>query len=115
LYRELFPEVTRRTITNWRNGGSMPEGAIEGLASLLQARGEALLEGARRLREETPRDRRKGNGGRVPHRKRAERLAREAAGRETALARPSLSVGEAVERRPSLREWMEQTLGRPLD
>jgi hypothetical protein len=38
----------------------MPDWAIEAVSGLLETRAEAMLEAARRLREETVRDRRKG-------------------------------------------------------
>jgi hypothetical protein len=115
LYRELFPEVTRDTITNWRRGGSMPDWAVERLASWLQARAEAMLMGASRLREEAPRDRRKGNGGRVPHRLRAERLAREAKERNRALNEPIAASNEPVRKVEDCRSFVERMLGRELE
>jgi hypothetical protein len=114
-YRELFGgRVTRRTITNWRNGRAMPEWAIQAASGWLETRAQAMLEAARRLREETPRDRRKGNGGRVPHRKRAERLAREAAERQLNAPIPA-SNSPPVRGKSDCRLWVEARLGRELD
>ena len=115
LYRELFPEVTRDTITNWRRGGSMPDWAIERLASWLQARAEAMLMGARRLREEAPRDRRRFNGGRAPHRRREARLAQEAAERERQLNAPIPAPNHPVRPLSDCRSFVEARLGRKLE
>jgi hypothetical protein len=112
-YRELFGGVTRRTITNWRNGGAMPDWAIEAASGWLETRAQAMLEAARRLREETPRDRRRGNGGRVPHKRREARLAREA--KERDLNAPIPAPNHPVRPVSDCRAFVERALGRKLD
>jgi hypothetical protein len=108
----VSPEVTRDTITNWRRGGSMPDWAIERLALWLQARAEAMLIGASRLREEAPRDRRRFNGGRVPHKRRAERLANEGAGLDRELNAPIPKPNDPLDTRSECRRYVEERLGR---
>jgi hypothetical protein len=74
-----------------------------------------MLMGASRLREEAPRDRRRFNGGRVPHRLRAARLAQEAAERERQLNAPIPAPNHPVRPLSDCRSFVEARLGRKLE
>jgi hypothetical protein len=60
-------------------------------------------------------DRRKGNGGRVPHRLRAARLAQEAAERQRALNAPIPTENAPEPIKGELRRFVEARLGRELE
>ena len=102
-------------VGEWRRGrGNASIETRDALATFAEERGRALLEAAAELRA-MPRKKR-GAPGMVPHRIRAERLAREERERDRALNGPIAKPNEPPERvATGCLAFVEEALGRKLD
>jgi hypothetical protein len=115
--RELLGDrATDATIQLWRKTDRQPSWVNERLAEWMERDVERRLECARMLRALPYRSGKRGpGGGTIPHRLHAERLAREEAEREKALAQPSVADCGPENGKGELVRWLERRLGRPLD
>jgi len=113
--REIVGErATRSAIRYWRKTDSLPlevrDRVVVWMEADIRRRTEALA-----ALKAIPATKPRVWGGRKPHKRRAERLAREEAARDRELNGPIPKPNVPAPPVSACRAWVEQRLGRPLD